>query len=95
MTTTTPAATRDLALPHDLTPLDGYPGFAIRPNGDVWRVTPADRGRFAGTAPRKLVPVIHPRGHSWAVFVVDWDGKRKRVAVKRLLAATFGTEVAA
>jgi hypothetical protein len=78
--------------PPDLTPLDDYPGFAIRPNGDVWRLAPTGRGRFAGAEPRKLVPVIHPKGHSWAVFVTDWEGRRRRVKVSGLLRKTFGVD---
>jgi hypothetical protein len=36
--------------------------------------------------------VIHPRGHSWAVFVIDWEGRRRRVRVKDLLTKTFGVD---
>jgi hypothetical protein len=90
MNATTTATLSPVSLPHELVPLTDYPDYAIHPNGDVWRITPILRGRCAGEAPRKLVPVIHPRGHSWAVFLKDWDGRRKRVAVKHLLAKTFG-----
>jgi len=84
--------TTSATLPDQLVPLMDYPDYAIRPNGEVWRVTPTLRGRCAGDAPRRVVPVIHPRGHSWAVFLTDWDGRRKRVPVNRLLAKTFGVD---
>jgi hypothetical protein len=77
-----------------LTPLENYPGFAISPDGDVWRTSPTSRGRFAGSGPRRVVPTIHPRGHRWYVQVVDASGKRCRVPVSRLVETTFGVDSA-
>jgi len=78
--------------PVQLTPLDNYPGFAITRHGDVWRTSPVARGRYAGDQPRRVVPVIHPRGHQWYVHLMDREGKRCRIQIARLMASTFGVD---
>lgn len=78
-----------------LTPLADYPGFAITRSGEVWRSSPVSRGRYAGTGPRRVVPVIHPRGHQWYVHLVDATGKRCRVRVSRLMENVFGVDAVA
>lgn len=88
----TPPAPPLIPVPENLIPLSGYPGYGIRPCGEVWRTEPPVRGRYAGSGPRQLVPVIHPRGHGWAVFVVDPEGRRKRVPIRALLRDTFGVD---
>lgn len=75
-----------------LTPLPDYPGFAITRLGEVWRTTPIARGRYAGAEPRRVTPVIHPRGHQWYVHLVSCSGKRCRVRVSRLVEETFGVD---
>ena len=75
--------------PSELTVIPNYSKFAMAPNGDVFRVDPAKRGRTAGMNNR-LTPVIHPKGHQWYVQITDDSGVRRRVGVKKLMFALFG-----
>jgi len=75
--------------PADLVPLAAYPGFAINPAGEVWRLKPTERGTLAGCGPRALKPTTHPRGYQWYVYVTREDGKRIRASIKKLVAETF------
>ena len=75
--------------PSELTVIPNYSKFAMAPNGDVFRVDPAKRGRTAGMNNR-VTPVIHPKGHQWYVQITDDFGVRRRVGVKKLMFALFG-----
>jgi hypothetical protein len=75
--------------PSELTIIPNYSKFAMAPNGDVFRVDPAKRGRTAGMNNR-VTPVIHPKGHQWYVQITDDYGVRRRVGVKKLMFALFG-----
>jgi hypothetical protein len=68
-----------------------FPDYAIEPDGSVWRITPTQRGPKANTL-RPLTPVIHPKGHTWAVFLYDPSGIRKRVRINLLLELAFGQQ---
>lgn len=72
-----------------LTVIPNYSKYAMAPNGDVYRIDPATRGRTAGERHR-VTPVIHPKGHQWYVQITDDEGNRRRVGVKKLMFALFG-----
>ena len=75
-----------------LTPIPNFSAYAIELNGTVWRTTPAKRGISCGKSHR-VSPVIHPKGFLWAVQLTDDTGKRKRIAVNKLLEIVFGTQM--
>jgi hypothetical protein len=70
-------------------PIPNFSKYVIEPDGTVWRTDPTERGPKANLT-RPLVPVIHPKGQSWAVFAYDDAGVRRRVRVAKLLHDTFG-----
>jgi hypothetical protein len=73
----------------NMTILPNYSKYGITPDGFVFRVLPASRGRTAGQRHR-VTPVIHPRGHQWCVQITNDEGVRKRVPVKKLLQEVYG-----
>lgn len=73
----------------NMTILPNYSKYGITPDGFVFRVLPASRGRTAGQRHR-VTPVIHPRGHQWCVQITDDEGVRKRVPIKKLLQEVYG-----
>lgn len=72
-------------LPSDLISLaPEYPDFSITPDGmDVYRTTPAKRGRRAGEVYR-LNAQKHPRGQRWYVMLTTPSGTRKRASFESL-----------
>lgn len=82
---TTPAMTAI----ENMTILPNYSKYGITPDGFVYRVLPASRGRTAGQRHR-VTPVIHPRGHQWCVQITNDEGVRKRVPIKRLMEEVYG-----
>lgn len=73
----------------NMTILPDYSKYGITPDGFVFRVLPASRGRTAGQRHR-VTPVIHPRGHQWCVQITNDEGVRKRVPIKKLLQEVYG-----
>ena len=73
----------------NMTILPNYSKYGITPDGFVYRVLPASRGRTAGQRHR-VTPVIHPRGHQWCVQITNDEGVRKRVPIKKLLQEVYG-----
>ena len=73
----------------NITILPNYSKYGITPDGFVYRVTPASRGRTAGQRHR-VTPVIHPRGHRWCVQITNDEGIRKRIPVKKLMQEVYG-----
>ena len=73
----------------NMTILPNYSKYGITPDGFVFRVLPASRGRTAGQRHR-VTPVIHPRGHQWCVQITNDEGVRKRVPIKKLLQEVYG-----
>ena len=69
--------------------IPNFSKYGIDAYGDVYRLTPASRGRTAGKS-HKVTPVIHPKGHLWSVQLTDDSGKRFRIPVKKLVAQVFG-----
>lgn len=82
---TTPAMTAI----ENMTILPNYSKYGITPDGFVYRVLPASRGRTAGQRHR-VTPVIHPRGHQWCVQITNDEGVRKRVPIKKLMLEVYG-----
>lgn len=80
--------------PQDLVIIPNFSKYGIAPDGTVYRVLPATRGRTAGLRHR-VTPVIHPRGHQWCVQLTGDDGNRQRIPIKRLLLEVFGKETIA
>lgn len=73
----------------NMTILPNYSKYGITPDGFVYRVLPASRGRTAGQRHR-VTPVIHPRGHQWCVQITNDEGVRKRIPIKRLMQEVYG-----
>ena len=73
----------------NITILPNYSKYGITPDGFVFRVLPASRGRTAGQRHR-VTPVIHPRGHQWCVQITNDEGVRKRVPIKKLMQEVYG-----
>jgi hypothetical protein len=78
--------------PTDMTILARYPNYGITPDGSVYRITPAKRGRTYGIANMRVAPVIHPRGYQWCVQLTGPDRIRRREPIKRLMQETYGSE---
>lgn len=79
-------------VPDNLTPLADFPGYAIAPDGEVWRLNPLTRGRYAGRGPGPLRPTTQPRSFQWYVTMTNKEGKRVRLSIRSLAAATFGVD---
>lgn len=73
----------------NITILPRFSKYGITPDGFVYRVLPASRGRTAGQRHR-VTPVIHPRGHQWCVQITNDEGVRKRIPIKRLMEEVYG-----
>ena len=88
---TTPAMTtiENTTTIENMTILPNYSKYGITPDGFVYRVLPASRGRTAGQRHR-VTPVIHPRGHQWCVQITNDEGVRKRVPISKLMQEVYG-----
>lgn len=73
----------------NITIIPNYSKYGITPEGFVFRVQPASRGRTAGQRHR-VTPVIHPKGHQWCVQIVNDEGTRKRIPIKKLMQEVYG-----
>ena len=73
----------------NITIIPNYSKYGITPDGLVYRVQPASRGRTAGQRHR-VTPVIHPKGHQWCVQITDDNNTRKRIPIKKLMQEVYG-----
>ena len=74
----------------NITVIPNYSKYGITPDGFVYRIQPASRGRTAGQRHR-VTPVIHPRGHQWCVQIFNDEGARKRIPISKLMEQVYGT----
>lgn len=79
-------------VPSSAAPIPGFPGYAITPEGDVWKTSPTQRGRNAGLSAFRVIPSTHFRSKQWYVNIVGEDGRRVRVALWKLKARAFGID---
>lgn len=73
----------------NITIIPNYSKYGVTPDGFVYRVQPATRGRTAGLTHR-VTPVIHPKGHQWCVQITGDNGVRKRIPIKKLMQEVYG-----
>lgn len=73
----------------NITIIPNFSKYGITPDGIVYRIAPASRGRTAGQRHR-VTPVIHPKGHQWCVQITGDDNVRKRIPIKKLMEQVFG-----
>lgn len=77
-------------VPESCIPIPDYPDFALDPNTYlIWRTKPSKKGHRAGEV-YSLNPCIHPRGRLWSVMMVDVEGKRRRVAIAKVIRELMG-----
>jgi hypothetical protein len=73
-----------------LTPIPNFSSYGLCDNGQVWRLAPCTRGRYADRQTGPLRPSIHPRGIQWYVGMTRDDGKRIRMSLRKIWKLTFG-----
>lgn len=73
----------------DWRPVPSRPGFAVTATGEVWRVTPSERGPGAGQCPRKIA--AFNRGASPRVALRASGGHVKDSVARMLAEAFLGT----
>lgn len=77
-------------VPESCIPIPDYPDFALDPDTYlIWRTKPSKKGHRSGEV-YPLNPCIHPRGRLWSVMMVNFEGKRKRVAISKVIRELTG-----
>jgi len=75
-----------------LTPIPSFSLYGLSEHGQIWRLAPCTRGRYADRPPAPMKPQIHPRGLQWGVTLIRDDGKRVRLSLRKAWRLTFGDE---
>ena len=77
-------------LPNDVIPIDNFPTYYARPNGEVWRDTRGKESAIRTGKERvlRLTPTFNRHTNYWLVQPYK-DGKKKAVLLHRFILTTF------
>jgi hypothetical protein len=78
-------------LPTDVIPIDDFPTYYARPNGEVWRDTRGKESAVKTGKERvlKLTPTYNQYTHYWSVQPYKKDGKKTAVLLHRVILKAF------